>query len=316
MLEIKTNPFDELLAEALRAGPGSAAWREAVAQLGTVTEAADEYQALLSARENLESGKPYRSVRAGAGFTRKVMDGLDHQDTGRASRGIPTAPIIAVLAVIGIICALGWLGIHLVPRPESGHGGLSELANTYFSTQIAEATFDGSIPASWRQIGGLPLEFHDGLRPGAAGESPGGGVVLATPLPADEPFAFEAQLRIAHSSDALVAQVFVSSTGDFSQDRATSSHELLWTCRGKAQEVVLDGRVLPITSPPLHDGSTVQVRILMNLTRAIVEVDGQRLWAGPYDLGADPRWLGVRFIRSGSARSGGIELRSAKVFKR
>jgi hypothetical protein len=315
MLDVETDPFAQLLAEALRAGPGSAAWREALAQLGTQAQGAEEHQALLAARESLESGRPYREIRAGAGFTRKVMEGLDRQDKPGASRGIPTAPIIAVLAVIAIICALGWLGVHLVPRADIGHGGLWELGNTYFATEIASATFDGSIPAQWRQIGGLPLDLHDGLQPGTAGQAPGGGVVLATPLPSDDPFAFEAALRVEHSSDALVTQVFVSSTGDFSDDRATSSHELLWSCRGKTQQVVLDGRVLTVSSSPLHDGP-VQVRIVMNYHRAIVEVDGQRLWAGAYDLGTLPRWVGVRFIRSAPARGGGIELRSVKVFKR
>ena len=68
----------KLLTDALRAGPASPQWHEAVTQLraGGVNgsdASADEYRLLVAARENLESGREYRSVRAGPGFTRKVM---------------------------------------------------------------------------------------------------------------------------------------------------------------------------------------------------------------------------------------------------
>lgn len=313
MTDTDTDPFAQLLAEALRAGPGSAPWREAVTQLGANPASADEYQSLLSAREHLDSGKSFRDIRAGAGFTRKLMEGLDQDQNRGNSKGVPTPTIIALIAGIGIVAALSWIGYHMIPNPGAGHSP-GDLAGLYFPSELAGAKFNGAIPSGWRVIGNLPLDATDGLRPTAGGKTSGGGIVLATPVSPDESFAYEVELRITHPSDNLVAQMFVSTSGDFSEDRATSSHELLWSLRGKSQQVVLDGSVLPITAAPINSG-TARVRIVMNRDQAIVESNGHRLWSGPHELAATPRSPGVRFIRSGADSKAGIEIRSVKVMK-
>src|SRR5690242_12889926 len=102
-----TDPFFELLTDALRAGPGSPQWRDAVAALREKgADDTDEYRLLIRTREDLESGREYRSVRAGVGFTRNVMDRLGEQETdGRKT--LPIANIIAILCAIAIIVAVG-----------------------------------------------------------------------------------------------------------------------------------------------------------------------------------------------------------------
>src|SRR5271163_3651417 len=76
--KINTDPFLQLLTDALRAGPGSPEWHQAVARVKAgETGQDDEYALLVQARENLASGKEYRQVRAGAGFTRTMMANID-----------------------------------------------------------------------------------------------------------------------------------------------------------------------------------------------------------------------------------------------
>src|SRR5438046_8430289 len=108
MAEVVETQFDsdqflKLLTEALRAGPGSPQWHEAVNQLKTSSLAdADEFRMLINAREHLESGRDYRSIRAGAGFTRKVMSAVDEEAAAQAPSP-PSAGIIAIVATAGII---------------------------------------------------------------------------------------------------------------------------------------------------------------------------------------------------------------------
>src|SRR6476619_7514162 len=63
-LDFESDPKLELLTDALRAGPGTPQWRQA---LGAVehTPGSDEFKALYTARERLASGRGYREVRAG-----------------------------------------------------------------------------------------------------------------------------------------------------------------------------------------------------------------------------------------------------------
>src|SRR3954468_22936627 len=105
---IESDPFFELLTDALRAGPGSPQWHQAVQKLrhdntlgtalGTAAADADEYRLLCDAREHLESGREYRSVRPGAGFTRRLFTEL--QDESVPGGAAPTATVIASLSVV------------------------------------------------------------------------------------------------------------------------------------------------------------------------------------------------------------------------
>ena len=77
-IDTEPDAFLNLLTDALRAGPASRAWAEALEQLrsrgdGIGKAQTDEYKLLLDAREALASGKDYREVRAGTGFTRRLF---------------------------------------------------------------------------------------------------------------------------------------------------------------------------------------------------------------------------------------------------
>src|SRR3954467_7227544 len=93
----ESDPFFQLLTDALRAGPGSPQWGEAVARLrdGGV-DGADEYRLIIRAREDIELGRDYRKVSAGPEFTRKVLTAVESE--GKRPSGMPTATIVAILA--------------------------------------------------------------------------------------------------------------------------------------------------------------------------------------------------------------------------
>src|SRR5687767_3667379 len=111
-IDLQSDEFMTLLTDALRAGPGSPEWHQAVGVLrasgsngtGTSGAGADEYQLLVQAREDLESGKDYRAVRPGAGFTRKVLSGID-EESAASVRGLPSANLLALVGA-GVILAV------------------------------------------------------------------------------------------------------------------------------------------------------------------------------------------------------------------
>src|SRR5438094_961308 len=112
---VETDPLFQLLTDALRAGPGSPEWHQAVAKVreGGVSpsEHADEFRLLVDVREHLESGKDWRTVRAGPGFTRKLFDRLDEEDPGGRRQGLPAATLIALLgglAIVAVLAVVAW----------------------------------------------------------------------------------------------------------------------------------------------------------------------------------------------------------------
>lgn len=333
-VDLENDPFLILLTDALRAGPGSPQWHEAVARLKTSADPVDEYRLLIEAREALESGRDYRSVRAGPNFTRKLMSSLDEtrQHGGRTPRRISTPAIIAFLAGVVILTVVGLLVAQLWPRqPVSAvntQKAIDDLAASYFPTDTLSANFADGIPMGWRKIGSLPLNSTDaGLiaapaehgspnsgQPAQSGGYVGGGIVAPDPIPADQPFTFQVNLRVASPGEHLTPQVFVSNSPDFSPDRATGPQELVWWLQDRTQKIVVGGNVE--RNAPLDKRSgAVAVRIVMNHDLAIVETDGQRLWAGPNRLGNNPRYVGIRFIRTPGPRPADVIFQSARVSK-
>src|SRR4051794_16801846 len=149
--QFDSDQFLKLLTEALRAGPGSPQWHEAVNQLKNSSIAdADEYRMLINAREHLESGRDYRSIRAGAGFTRKVMAAIDQEAAAQAPSP-PSAGIIALVAAAGIITIIIIVAVIWYkggpPQPNS-----NDLQNVVFPQTIISTDFTQTqaIPPEWR----------------------------------------------------------------------------------------------------------------------------------------------------------------------
>src|SRR5438874_10223576 len=177
-LDFESDQFLQLLTEALRAGPGSPEWHEAVEALRTNGIAdKDEFRLLISARENLEKGKDYRSVRAGPGFGRKLNDALDVETTGK--KGPPTTNVVAIVSA-GMLLAAAAVLLYLLFPGGAPTAAIEKLSNTYFVEPILERGFDSSISEDFGRIGSLDIEAQHGLHPVAADQSAslsGGGIV-------------------------------------------------------------------------------------------------------------------------------------------
>jgi hypothetical protein len=304
----ESDPFFQLLTDALRAGPGSPQWGEAMAKLrdGGV-EGADEYGLILRAREDIGLGRDYRKVSAGPEFTRKVLSAVERE--GKRSSGVPTATIVAILAglvILGVIITV----IVIMSRGgtdarNTQQQAIERLDAINFASNISSAQFRGSVPEGWRSVGPLPLDNADGLRAGAAAKADKasvGGVVTSNVLPADQPFALDVELDLPEDNSGGPVQVFVSDAADFSQDPA-GAHEVVLTVRDEHANLDVAGKseTLPgtIRGTP-KGGSTLKVSLRIDRDVLIADVGGRRLYAGPHGLPADkPRYAGVRFVRAG-----------------
>src|SRR4051812_37492123 len=167
--DLDSETFQTLLTDALRAGPGSPEWHQAVGKLRTSgAKGADEYQLLIRAREDLESGKEYRSVRAGPGFTRNVLKAIEEED-GKGGGGISSANVIALIAAAAILAVLVVVGVILLRGgPPPAVDPVKQLQGAIFKNTVAVVDFSTGTPAGpeWKLVGEVPLKVvGKGLRP-------------------------------------------------------------------------------------------------------------------------------------------------------
>lgn len=300
-LTFDRDAFLELLTEAVRAGPGSPAWHDAVRTLREAGARADldEYHLLLRAREHLESAKGWRSVRAGPQFTRDLLEALDREPTARDPRRWTT--FLSMAAIVTIVA--GIVGLFLLlrggdePAPDVGN----PLASVLFTCTLAETGFDTPPDADrWQTIGSLPLRFDRGLRVAGGGENVGGGLVLSDAVAAAQPVAIEAVLRLRKPTDDVVPQLLVASSDGFIPATAASSRELAVLVQGSSVKLALPGgELLPLVKLESTHPPELRLRLAIDSDSAMVDVDGRRAWIGPHGLGdTAPRRVGVRFLQA------------------
>src|SRR4051794_41132435 len=139
-MDLEGEPFMTLLTDALRAGPGSPEWHQAVGVLRASggSPGADEYQMLVRAREDLESGRDYRSVKAGPGFTRKVLAAIEEEGSAKP-KGLPSANLIAIIAsgvILAVVVVIAVTMFKSGPTPAN-NGAAEQLRATLFANQVA-----------------------------------------------------------------------------------------------------------------------------------------------------------------------------------
>jgi hypothetical protein len=299
----------QLLTDALRAGPGSPEWRAAMESVAPAGGGgADEYKLLYAARERLASGRQYREVRAGPGFTRRVFDAIEQEDDsdGATPAALPAANLIAAisaLVILGVLAIVAWL---IIPSSDvRQQQQANDLSQTYFVNRIVDASFDTGLGADWTAFGKVPLEAKDGIRPGAppaeaAASFLGGGAVHRRAIEANQPFAVETSIKIGKPSDDVIVQVFVTDSPTFTGDNAMTPRELAWLVRGTQASVATPDGAVEFSDAPIRAGQRIAVRITANQFDAAVEMNGKKLWSGPTQLDPKkPRTVGVRFLRQG-----------------
>lgn len=303
--QFDSDQFLKLLTEALRAGPGSPQWHEAVNQLKSSSLAeADEYRMLINAREHLESGRDYRSIRAGPEFTRKVMRAIDEDAAAQAPSG-PSAGIIAIVATIGIIAIVTIVAIIWYKGPVTGTQ--SDLASIVFAQTSISTDFvqTSAIPPEWRGFGLTPVLASRSRGLGAAqvkaGQSDdkdyrGGGIYSASGMPPTQMFAFEAVVRQFKVSENVAVQIFITDQPEFDQNpKASSPHELVcYLLNGTINIAKPDGSIQGSGSKA-KDTNHIQVKLDKQFV--LIENDGKTLYSGAHDLSPDKaRYAGVRFL--------------------
>jgi hypothetical protein len=308
----------KLLTDALRAGPGSPEWRAAVAEFRENGSVEDEHSLLLRVREHLASGRSYRAVRAGPAFTRKVIEGIEAEEQAQAgvtpnANWIAAIAALVIVAVVAVVAFLVW--------PHGGENiGAPSLERTNFVVTAESVSFEDSIGADWQTFGNLTLMADHGLRPIVSGEGSGyrgGGVYWDRQLPADEPISVEATVTVQKGTGDAAVQLFVTDDLNFTGGAATTAHELVWLLKDQEAKVFLpDGSVQGQTVRLKDVKQTVDVRVALGKTDAVVEVNQQKLWAGPHQLdGSKARRIGFRFVVAGKDPGEKISLQSARVME-
>jgi hypothetical protein len=308
----------KLLTDALRAGPGSPSWHEAVTRLRSAGAGKDldEYRLLLTARERLEQGKQYRSVRAGPGFTRELMESID-AEAARGRRGISPARWIAIVASIAIGVAIIAIIINVMPKMTTPPRAPVDLSAAAIARPIASVDLTARpADAVARVIGAMPLAFDRGLAPTGRDIAPGtaGGILLEQPLPADRPVAVEATLRIRRPNPQLIAQLFITDDPTLSSANAVTLDELALALQGTTARAMRNGRIEDGQSDLPDSAQTVIARLAIRDEQAIVEIDGKPIWRGSIRLKPDRPWFaGVRFLQAEPGESTGVSFEQIRV---
>jgi hypothetical protein len=276
------DPFFQLLTEALRAGPGSAQWGEAVAKLrdGGV-EGADEYRLILRAREDIELGRDFRKVQAGPEFTRKVLDSIERE--GTRGSGVPTATIVAILSglvILGVIITVIVIMSRGGPAKDPQQAAIGRLEAASLPVSVASA----STGTGLRSVNALPSTSSTQTATMSVG-----GLVTTETLDPATPAVVEAEF-VPSAGGSI--QLFVSDSSD-----GASAREIVWNYRdGRASVIVPGGAGESVGLTP--SGESLKASIRFDRENAIIEAGGRRLYAGPHKLGEQPRYAGVRLIHS------------------
>lgn len=308
----------ERVTEALRAGPGTSAWEEALRALGAAGgDAQAEAELLARVRRHLESGHSWREIGAGEKFTSKLMRQLDEPVKPAGPSITAWIAGLAVFTVVGlgvwgVVSAMrssgsGNTGEVNVTGGGSGVGGRPAMPDVLaFTSPKVVWDFGSPWPGRTKLVGKLPLQASgDGLRPVigklSGGQSEATAAFLEVPLQASEPVVVEVTWEMPvldRLSPGLVAQLFLTNTTTL--DGVTTLTETEWVWQADKTGVRVITPKLEVASLPAlaRDGDgRVTLRIILAGERASVESGGQTVWTGDVGVGAQgARFVGVRFL--------------------
>jgi len=309
-LDFESDQFLQLLTDALRAGPGTPAWHQAVRQLETGgmspdAKGADQYRMLVTAREHLESGKSYRSIRPGPAFTRKVLGSIEAESNDQRTSGhgrFSVATWIAIVASLAGIAAVSVVGFLLSTGGDRQENvDLQALALQSFDHPITGLISFDRMPEGWKPMGTISVKADHGLRVVLPGKLPGyggGGIYRLTDLPVDGPC--EVDLDVRYTAGAgVVPELFITdrSPDTFNQSGVTP-HELVWTLLNDQPQVEFPDQTFVPVGTHISKKAVLHVRIKLDNQYAIIETIGANggRWMGVHQLAADERHVGIRFL--------------------
>jgi len=277
--EFETDDMLKLLTEALRRGPGSPEWHNAVEALRTSgAKEADDFRLLMTVRERLESGQSYREVRAGPIFTRELFDKIETDDSnsgtsaGRKSRTTLIVSFVCIVLLIGSAVVLVKMMSSGAPRDTA----IEQLAQRLFITPIKSWTFASAIPEGLTTGGDLKLETADGLRLARTKETGYASLFSSDLLHLEGGVCVEAQFQYRPGSSGQVAMTIadVNNSSNPPGLGVSLSDEGFSMQNGAAVEQI---------KRSLQAG-LYTVRIKLDPNVATIEVDGQTLWQGRHTV--------------------------------
>ncbi len=295
--EFESDALLKLLTDAIRRGPGSPEWHDAVQRLrSSGAQSSDEYRLLMDVRDRLESGKNFREVKAGPEFTRSVFSNLDQPV--RARRPIFTF-IISFISLIFLVGSVAML-LKMMSSSVSNDQSIELLSNKLFTTISQSWTFGGgSVPDGLKPSG--PLKNNFALRldvDQASKDKTTGGV--------------EAVDAVQLENGACIESVVYYRPGNNIQ------MHLSLAGGGKTFELLLDDAGFDVNSAGDHTqikkslpGGEYAIRIKINTVSAIIEIDGQPVWSGAHQLPGAAK-LSVTLNRLGES-AGDIRVQSLKI---
>ena len=288
----ETDTMLTLLTDALRRGPGTPQWQNALDrlandQLTMPNGQADEFRVLMTVRQRLEAGQHYREVRAGPAFTRELFQRIDAQTIEAAGEKYRRPKIAAMVAIVSLLGL--FLSAALVIRAFTNARADEEALSTrLFTRAVASYDFTQSAPLGWTLVTPAPL----GKRV----------FTLTEVMDISTDVCVETDVRY----QPLDGGADVTLTNE-SSDSAT------------AVSVSIDAQGVRVTGPgdtvlarrPLAPGAHT-LRWRVNATHAAAELDGQILWAGPHSLGTRARPV-LRFNNPDPAAV--LPIRSVRILR-
>jgi hypothetical protein len=314
-IDFESDAFLTVLTDALRAGPGSERWNEALQTLrSSGIRHANEYRLLLTARETLEKGRDYRSLRAGPEFTRELMENLAKEPIDGAG-GLSSTAMIAAVSAAAMLVVLMLVGYLLFTAVDGSSNGEE---NPLLPNTVASLDFAGEIPATWQRVGTLKLEFLPNRFRAAEdldANAKGGGIYYSTPIDPAEPFNVVSNVRITKPEDAFAAQVFISDDPTFDQGNSTTPHELVWSLKASRMQVILpDNRIVAESEIERNYRGVLSIRVNIDGPQATISVGDKTLWTGEHGLAsAKPRHVGLRFLRENTIRAQDVTFQSLRI---
>jgi hypothetical protein len=305
----------EVVAEALRAGPGTSQWEVALREVGQARGASGgdvraEMELLARIRRELAAGKSWREISAGAGFTRKLMGRIEAEGGRKEGRPTSWAGWIAGLALLVLA------GIGVYAAVEASRSSPVEKGVTAESQALAFASprvvWDFGMPWPGRTSiqGALKLDASgDGLRV-AAGKVGnvrlGGAALLEVPL---EDGVVEVTMEVPQNLTwNVAAQVFLTNTKVLDAQTAVSEGEWVLQVDKGGAKVVTAGLDVATPAAVKRDADGVVIyRITLDHGRAVVESAGEKIWEGELGLAeGKERFVGVRFLARGDVAAAGV----------
>ncbi|GIW76374.1 MAG: hypothetical protein KatS3mg104_1437 [Phycisphaerae bacterium] len=290
--EFETDDLLKLLTEALRRGPGSPQWHEAIEKLRDQgIRDADEYRLLMTVRERLQSGQSYREVWAGPAFTRELMQRIREESilSSGKSRILVWVSVVCLVLLIGSSVTLVSLISRKPPPPSPG----DYLSQQLFLTPVKAWNFETTFPEDLSVKGDLKLSAFQGLH-FPKGNRAGYASVLSEPVLDFNPsVCVELQIMYYPSDDGSVSVTLVSGSEPTSVTGLT-------VALSPTGYVVTQGQETRLVSTPLSK-QLYTLRIKLSASMAVIEVNGQTIWTGEHQL-SSPGVVRLDFTKNGKDR--------------